>query len=93
MREGMLAEPGTLMNIVEYFDTRRRELDEEVAAIESGTPRRILSETAEGTVDITQKYVEQLQQMSKDCWRAAQNLRRINSNQTNSPSPKTTNLG
>lgn len=69
------------MNIVEYFEMRKREADEQLGALESGRVRRLLEETADGTTDVTDSRKEQLRQTSKDYWRAAENLKRINSSQ------------
>jgi hypothetical protein len=69
------------MNIVEYFEMRKREADEQLAAIETGRVRRLLEETESGTVDVTNVRKQQLRQASKDYWRAAENLKRINSSQ------------
>ena len=74
-------EIGTRMNIVEYFEMRKREADEQLGALESGRVRRLLEETADGTTDVTDSRKEQLRQASKDYWRAAENLKRINSSQ------------
>jgi hypothetical protein len=69
------------MNIVEYFEMRKREADEQLAAIESGRVLRLVQETQAGPVDVTDVHKEQLRQASKDYWRAAENLKRINSSQ------------
>jgi hypothetical protein len=70
------------MNIVEYFEMRKREVDEQLAAIESGQVLRLVQETRDGAVDVTDQHKLQLRQASKDFWRAAENLRRINSSQS-----------
>ena len=69
------------MNIVEYFQMRKREAEEQLEAIESGRVRRLVEESSAGTVDVTDVRKEQLRQASKDYWRAAENLKRINSSQ------------
>jgi hypothetical protein len=69
------------MNIVEYFEMRKREADEQLAAIESGDIVRMVQETKTGPVDVTEQQKLHLRQASKDYWRAAENLRRINSSQ------------
>jgi hypothetical protein len=69
------------MNIVEYFETRKREVDEQLDAIESGRVLRIVHETRTGSVDVTDPEKARLRQTSHDYWRAAENLRRINSSQ------------
>jgi hypothetical protein len=69
------------MNIVEYFEMRKREADEQLAAIDSGRVLRVVQETNAGPVDVTDVHKEQLRQASKDYWRAAENLKRINSSQ------------
>jgi hypothetical protein len=69
------------MNIVEYFEMRKREADEQLAAIDSGKVLRLVQETNAGPVDVTDVHKEQLRQASKDYWRAAENLKRINSSQ------------
>ena len=69
------------MNIVEYFEKRKREIDEQLEAIESGRVIRIVCETKDGPVDVTQREKQGLLQTSQDYWRAAENLRRINSSQ------------
>ena len=70
------------MNIVEYFESRKREIDERLEEIESGRILRLVQETKSGTVDVTQQHKLQLRQASQDYWRAAENLRRINSSQS-----------
>ena len=70
-----------LMNIVEYFEMRRREVEEQLEAIESGRVLRLVCETKTGAVDVTEQEKQRLRQTSKDYWRAAENLRRINSSQ------------
>jgi hypothetical protein len=70
------------VNIVEYFELRKREVDEQLDDIESGRVLRLVQETSEGAVDVTQQHKLRLQQASKDYWRAAENLRRINSSQS-----------
>ncbi len=69
------------MNIVEYFQARKCEIDAQLEAIESGRVIRLISETHEGPVDITDQEKQRLRQTSHDYWRAAENLRRINSSQ------------
>ena len=69
------------MNIVEYFEMRMREADQQLEALESGRVRRLMEETADGMTDVTDSHKEQLRQASKDYWRAAENLKRINSSQ------------
>jgi hypothetical protein len=69
------------MNIVEYFQMRKREVDEQLEAIESGRVRRLVYETDAGSVDVTEQEKTRLRQTSHDYWRAAENLRRINSSQ------------
>jgi hypothetical protein len=69
------------MNIVDYFNKRKQEIDDELQAFESGQVIRIVYETKEGPVDVTEREKERLRQASHDYWRAAQNLRRINSSQ------------
>lgn len=70
------------MNIVEYFEMRKREVDEQLDAIESGRILRLVQETKGGSFDVTEQQKLQLRQTSKDYWRAAENLRRINSSQS-----------
>ena len=36
------------MNIVEYFETRKREMDDQLEAIESGRIIRLIQETKDG---------------------------------------------
>jgi hypothetical protein len=69
------------VNIVEYFENRKREADEQLAAIESGRIIRLVYETKDGPIDATEQEKQRLRQASKDYWRAAENLRRINSSQ------------
>jgi hypothetical protein len=69
------------MNIVEYFQSRQREVDEELEAIESGHVIRLICETKDGSVDITEQEKQRLRTVSHDYWRAAENLKRINSSQ------------
>jgi hypothetical protein len=71
-----------LMNIVEYFEMRKREVEEQLEAIESGRVLRLVCETKTGSVDVTEQEKQRLRQASKDYWRAAENLRRINSSQS-----------
>jgi Na+-translocating ferredoxin:NAD+ oxidoreductase RnfC subunit len=69
------------MNIVEYFEMRKREVEEQLEAIESGRVLRLVCEMKTGSVDVTEQEKQRLRQASKDYWRAAENLRRINSSQ------------
>ena len=69
------------MNIVEYFEKRKKDIDDELEAIESGRVIRVLHETNDGSVDATEAEKQRLRQCSHDFWRAAENLRRINSSQ------------
>ena len=69
------------MNIVEYFESRKREIDDRLQAIETGRIMRLVCETHEGSMDITDEETARLRQASHDYWRAAENLRRINSSQ------------
>ena len=69
------------MNIVEYFNARKREMEERLEAIESGRVIRITEESKCGTVDITEQEKIRLRQSIHDYWRATENLRRINSSQ------------
>ena len=69
------------MNIVEYFEKRQREVEDQLEAIESGRIIRLVSETKDGPVDVTAQEKQRLRQASQDYWRAAENLRRINSSQ------------
>jgi hypothetical protein len=69
------------MNIVEYFETRKREVEDLLEAIESGRVIRIVQETKSGSIDVTDQEKERLRQSAHDYWRAAENLRRINSSQ------------
>jgi hypothetical protein len=43
---------------------------------------RLVCETKTGSVDVTEQEKQRLRQASKDYWRAAENLRRINSSQS-----------
>lgn len=69
------------MNIVEYFEQRKKEMDEQLETIETGRVTRVLHETKDGSVDVTEAEKQRLRQSSHDYWRAAENLRRINSSQ------------
>jgi hypothetical protein len=69
------------VNIVEYFETRKREIDDQLEAIESGRITRLIQETKDGPIDVTEQEKHRLRQTSQDYWRAAENLRRINSSQ------------
>jgi hypothetical protein len=69
------------VNIVEYFESRKREIDGQLEAIESGRITRVIHETADGRIDATEPEKQRLRQASQDYWRAAENLRRINSSQ------------
>jgi len=69
------------VNIVEYFETRKREVEDQLAAIESGRIIRLIHETKDGPIDVTEVEKRRLRQASQDYWRAAENLRRINSSQ------------
>ncbi len=70
------------MNIVEYFEMRKREVEEQLQAIESGRVIRLVQETQSGSIDVTEQEKQRLRQAIHDYWRAAENLRRINSSQT-----------
>jgi hypothetical protein len=72
---------GEQMNIVEYFEIRKRELEEQLEAIESGRVIRIVQETKAGSIDVTAREKDRLRKTIQDYWRAAENLRRINSSQ------------
>jgi hypothetical protein len=69
------------MNIVEYFEIRKREEEERLEAIESGRVIRIVQETEAGPVDVTAQEKDRLRKTIHDYWRGAENLRRINSSQ------------
>jgi hypothetical protein len=69
------------MNIVEYFESRKKEIDGQLEAFASGRVIRIVCETQGGPVDVTENEKQRLRQISHDFWRAAENLRRINSSQ------------
>ena len=69
------------MNIVEYFEMRKREVEEQLQAIESGRVIRLVQETQSGSIDVTEQEKQRLRQAIHDYWRAAENLRRINSSQ------------
>jgi hypothetical protein len=69
-----------IVNIVEYFENRKREAEEQLEAIESGRIIRLVHETKDGPIDVTE-HEKQRRQASQDYWRAAENLRRINSSQ------------
>jgi hypothetical protein len=64
---------------VEYFETRKREIDDQLEAMESGRILRMIYETKDGPIDVTEQEKQRLRQASQDYWRAAENLRRINS--------------
>jgi len=70
-----------MVNIVEYFEKRKREVEDQLEAIESGRIIRLVCETKDGPVDVTEQEKQRLRQASHDYWRAAENLRRINSSQ------------
>jgi hypothetical protein len=70
-----------MMNIVEYFEKRKREVEDQLEAIESGRIIRLVCETKDGSIDVTDREKQRLRQASQDYWRAAENLRRINSSQ------------
>ena len=78
-RRGIRA--GEQMNIVEYFEIRKREMEEQLEAIESGRVIRIVQETKAGSIDVTAQEKDRLRKTIQDYWRAAENLRRINSSQ------------
>ena len=69
------------MNIVEYFEIRKREMEEQLEAIESGRVIRIVQETKAGPIDVTAQEKDRLRKAIHDYRRAAENLRRINSSQ------------
>ena len=69
------------MNIVEYFEIRKREMEEQLDAIESGRVIRIAQETKAGSIDVTAREKDRLRTTIHDYWRATENLRRINSSQ------------
>jgi Na+-translocating ferredoxin:NAD+ oxidoreductase RnfC subunit len=70
-----------MVNIVQYFEQRQREVEDQLDAIESGRVIRLVCETKDGPVDVTEQEKQRLRQASQDYWRAAENLRRINSSQ------------
>ena len=70
-----------MVNIVEYFEKRKREVEDQLEAIESGRIIRLIYETRDGPIDVTEQEKQRLRQASQDYWRAAENLRRINSSQ------------
>jgi hypothetical protein len=78
-RQGIRA--GEQMNIVEYFEIRKREIEEQLEALESGRVIRIVQETKAGSIDVTAQEKDRLRKSIHDYWRAAENLRRINSSQ------------
>ncbi len=63
------------MNIVDYFQSRKREIDEQLEAIESGRIIKLIYETKDGTVDVTEQEKQRLRKTSHDYWRAAENLK------------------
>jgi hypothetical protein len=69
------------MNIVDYFEKRKGEVEAELAAFESGRVLRLVQETKDGPIDVTEIAKQRLRQSIHDYWRAAENLRRINSSQ------------
>jgi hypothetical protein len=69
------------MNTVEYFQMRKAETQEQLSAIDSGRVLRIVQETKDGSIDVTELEKQRLRQAIKDYERAVQNLRRINSSQ------------
>ena len=69
------------MNTVQYFQERKAQIDHQLEAIDSGRVLRVLHETKDGMIDVTEDEKLRLRQLSHDCWRAAENLRRINSSQ------------
>jgi hypothetical protein len=69
------------MNIVDYFEMRKRDVESELAAFESGRVLRLVQETKDGPIDVTEIEKQRLRQAIQDYWRAAENLRRINSSQ------------
>jgi CHASE3 domain sensor protein len=69
------------VNIVEYFEMRKREVEEQLQEIESGRVIRLVRETQSGSADVTEQEKQRLRQAIHDYWRAAENLRRINSSQ------------
>jgi hypothetical protein len=69
------------MNIVDYFEKRKRDAEGELAAFESGQVLRLVQETKDGPIDVTEIAKQRLRQSIHDYWRAAENLRRINSSQ------------
>jgi hypothetical protein len=75
------------VNIVEYFEMRKREVEEQLQAIESGRVIRLVQETQSGSIDVTEQEKQRLRQAIHDYWRAAENLRRINSSQKISAIP------
>jgi hypothetical protein len=70
-----------MVNIVEYFEKRQHEVEEQLEALESGRVIRLVCETRDGPVDVTELEKQRLRQTGQDYWRAAENLRRINSSQ------------
>jgi hypothetical protein len=70
-----------MVNIVEYFEKREHEIEEQLEAIESGRIIRLVCETRDGPVDVTELEKRRLREIGQDYRRAAENLRRINSSQ------------
>jgi hypothetical protein len=70
-----------MVNIVEYFEKRKHDIEEQLQAIESGRIIRLVCETKDGPVDVTEREKQRLREIGQDYWRAAENLRRINSSQ------------
>jgi CHASE3 domain sensor protein len=69
------------VNLVEYFEMRQRESQAHLSALESGRVRRLVMETESGSEDVTAEEKQRLRQTIADFGRAAENLRRISSNQ------------
>jgi hypothetical protein len=70
-----------VVNIVEYFEKRKHEVEEQLEAIESGRIIRLVCETRDGPIDVTELEKQRLREIGRDYRRAAENLRRINSSQ------------
>lgn len=72
---------GVAVNLVEYFETRRHEVELRLLELESGRILRLVCETTDGSSDVLEQEKQRLRQTSRDFWRAAENLRRISSSQ------------
>jgi hypothetical protein len=70
-----------VINIAEYSQVRKSEIDAQLQVNESGRVLRLLGATKEGPIDVTEQKKQRLSVKFIMVWRAAKSFRRINSSQ------------